>query len=148
MAFSAGYWVLEALRPTVMAFLGCDMTYDAKQTHFYGSGTADPLREDKSLRSLEAKSARLQALAARQGCACVNLSREDSRLVFPRGRPDDLDARAEPNDPAITRALQLEAEANYVVPSGKYWKQEDQFDTARIDVIDAAWLDTDPSTGS
>ena len=44
MAFTAGYWVLHALRPKVMAFLGCDMTYDGAQTHFYGQGTADPLR--------------------------------------------------------------------------------------------------------
>ena len=41
MAFTAGYWALDALRPKVMAFLGCDMVYPASgKTHFYGSGTA------------------------------------------------------------------------------------------------------------
>lgn len=142
MAFTAGYWVLDALKPNVMAFLGCDMTYSGSSTHFYGKGTADPLREDKSLRSLDAKSARLQALAARVGCACLNLSRDESRLVFPRGVPDDLSARVTLDDAAIDAALRLEAQAGYVVPSGKYWKEEDRFDTDLIDQIDAAWLAT------
>jgi len=142
MAFTAGYWVLHALRPTVMAFLGCDMTYDAKQTHFYGDGAADPLREDKSLRSLEAKSARLLALAARQGCACVNLSRDASRLVFPRATTDDLPKPSAPHKATIDRALEMERQAGYVVPSGKYWKEEDQFDETLIDAIDRAWLAT------
>ena len=140
MAFTCGYWVLDALRPHVMAFLGCDMTYDAKTTHFYGQGTADPLRADASLRSLEAKSARLQAMAAGQGCACVNLSDAPSRLVFPRATRDRLDVAARTVD--ASRPLRMEAEAGYVVPSGKYWKEEDRFDPAVIDAIDAAWLKT------
>lgn len=142
MAFTAGYWALHALRPRVMAFLGCDMTYDAARTHFYGQGTADPLRKDVTLRSLEAKSARLQAHAARQGCATVNLSRDDSRLVFPRATPEDFGARPVLDEAAIDHALRLEAEAGYMVPSGKYWKEEDRFDPAVIDTIDAAWLAT------
>ncbi len=142
MAFTASYWALHALRPTVLAYLGCDMTYDAPQTHFYGTGTADPLRDDVTLRSLDAKSARLQALAHRQGCACVNLSSDDSRLVFPRATPDDLGARAEVSEAAIDHALHLEARADYMVPSGKYWKEESRFDVSIIDEIDAAWLAT------
>ncbi len=142
MAFTAGYWALHALRPKVMAYLGCDMTYDAKQTHFYGKGTADPLREDKSLRSLEAKSARLQALAAREGCSCVNLSRDESRLVFPRATPDRLNGAAEVHCAAVEEALALEKDAAFVVPSGKYWKEEARFDTDLIDAIDAAWMRT------
>lgn len=142
MAFTAGYWALHALRPSVIAVLGCDMTYDQPKTHFYGTGSADPLRKDVTLRSLEAKSARWQALAARQGCALVNLSREDSRLVIPRGTPDDLTARSALDDAAIDHALRLEAEAGYMVPSGKYWKEEERFDPAVIDAIDAAWLAT------
>ena len=88
MAFTAGYWALHDLAPTVMAFLGCDMVYeDGPRTHFYGKGEADPLRPDVSLRSLEAKSARLEAIAAQQGCALVNLSTDESRLTFPRATP-------------------------------------------------------------
>ena len=75
MAFTAGYWALEALRPRVLAFLGCDMVYAASgASHFYGRGTPDPLREDPTLQSLEAKSARLMMIAASMGCAVVNLS--------------------------------------------------------------------------
>ena len=47
--------------------LGCDMVYPKTgSTHFYGTGTADPLREDISLRSLEAKSARVYSIALRR----------------------------------------------------------------------------------
>ena len=67
MAFTAGYWALHALKPKILAYLGCDMVYaPSGNTHFYGSGTQDPLRKDVTLRSLEAKSARLQAHAALQ----------------------------------------------------------------------------------
>jgi hypothetical protein len=142
MAFTAGYWALQALRPSVLAYLGCDMTYDQAHTHFYGTGTADPLRDDVTLRSLKAKSARLQALAHRQGCACVNLSLEPSRLVFGRGRPDALSHRPHLNQAAIDHALRLEKDAGYMVASGKYWKEESRFDTDVIDEIDAAWLAT------
>ena len=142
MAFTAGYWALYALSPTILAFMGCDMMYSGAQTHFYGAGTADPLRKDITLRSLEAKSARLQALAARRGCAAVNLSPDPSRLVFPTA---DIGSRPEPaqlNEVAIDHALRLEEEAGYMVPSGKYWKEEDRFDPSIIDAIDAAWLAT------
>src|SRR6056297_1200085 len=36
MAFTASYWALAALKPRVIAVMGCDMVYDATQTHFYG----------------------------------------------------------------------------------------------------------------
>ena len=85
MAYTAAYWALDHYRPSVIAVLGCDMTYAQEgPTHFYGTGTPDPLRVDISLRDLSAKSARLQIIAAQQGCAMVNLSRLPSRLVFPR----------------------------------------------------------------
>lgn len=142
MTFTAAYWALDALRPTVMAFLGCDMTYDQPQTHFYGNGSADPLRKDITLRSLEAKSARLQATARRNGCATLNLSHNPSRLVFERATPNDLTPRVRLNQAAIDHALNLEARADYMVPSGKYWKEEARFDPAIIDEIDAAWLAT------
>lgn len=142
MAFTAAYWALHALKPTVLAFMGCDMTYAGTQTHFYGNGTADPLRKDVTLRSLEAKSARLQVFAAAQSCATLNLSDGESRLVFPRATPDDLTARTALDQAAVQHALRLETQAGYMVPSGKYWKEEHRFDPAVIDEIDAAWLKT------
>ena len=148
MAFTASYWALAALRPTVIAVMGCDMVYDdAETTHFYGKGTADPLRKDVTLRSLEAKSARLMALAARQGCAMVNLSQDPSRLLFPRATLDGLsDMTPGACDAAIvSAALTKEAALDYHIPSGKYWKEEGRFDTAAIDALDALWLTAVPA---
>ncbi|NEX47659.1 hypothetical protein [Pseudotabrizicola algicola] len=144
MAFTAAYWALAALRPQVIGFIGCDMVYPARgNTHFYGTGTADPLRPDISLRSLEAKSARFMALAAREGCAVVNLSdAADSRLVFPRAARADLSRqRPQMPSPHLHAVLQREAELGYMVPSGKYWKEAHRFDPAQIDRLDAMWLE-------
>ena len=142
MAFTAAYWALGALKPAVIAMMGCDMTYDGAQTHFYGNGTADPLRKDISLRSLEAKSARLDIIAAQNNCAMVNLSAETSRLTFPRttlhAAPASIPVQ---HDAALAAAaLNEEARLGYYVPSGKYWKQEDQFDGDAIDDLDQMWL--------
>ncbi|WP_375255890.1 hypothetical protein [Yoonia sp.] len=148
MAFTASYWALAALKPKVIAVLGCDMVYsNTSKTHFYGKGTADPLRQDVTLRSLEAKSARLMAIAARNGCAMVNLSRDPSRLVFPRATPDMLPDLPAPviDEPIVDQALKQEAALAYFVPSGKYWKQEDRFDTTAIDALDALWLRAIPA---
>jgi hypothetical protein len=126
------------------------MHYPAQgQTHFYGTGTADPLRPDITLRSLEAKSARLMVLAARQGCAMVNLSTGPSRLVFPRANPTDLaDTRPAPFDEGLAdAALAREADLGYHVPSGRYWDEANRFDTAEIDKLDAMWLRTAPAAG-
>ena len=143
MAFTASYWALAALKPRVIAVMGCDMVYDnSAKTHFYGKGTADPLREDVTLRSLEAKSARLMALAARAGCAMVNLSDAPSRLVFPRATPESL-ASAKPahwDATLLQAALQREEHMSYYVPSGKYWKEEARFDVDLIDELDRLWL--------
>ncbi|SDI53464.1 hypothetical protein [Aliiruegeria lutimaris] len=144
MAFTAGYWALDCLRPRVLAFVGCDMVYPATgKTHFYGSGTADPLRADPTLRSLEAKAARLWFKAAGQGCACVNLSQDESRLVFPRTTLSELGQVDLPAFPeaAPATAERLEREADYNVPSGRYWEQAERFDPDRIDAIDGAWRD-------
>jgi hypothetical protein len=146
MALTAGYWALGALRPRVLAWFGCEMVYpEGPQTHFYGTGAADPLRRDVILRSLEAKSARLMLLAARQGARCVNLSDGPSRLVFPRARPADLRALSgtppAPVGPATLAALQAERRLGYIVPSGRYWEVEGQFDPVRIDALDHLWLD-------
>lgn len=141
MAFTAAYWALDHYRPSVIAVLGCDMTY-AKQgpTHFYGTGTPDPLRADISLRDLSAKSARLQIMAAQQGCAMVNLSRLPSRLVFPRC---DLAALPQitplPFDATLAaNALAAEAACGYLTPTGHYAHID--VDTVKLDAIDALWL--------
>jgi len=142
MAFTAAYWALSALKPRVIAAFGCDMHYPAGQTHFYGAGTADPLRPDITLQSLEAKSARLMILAARRGCAMVNLSTGPSRLVFPRvtlgalpeARPLAFDADR------VATALRREADLGYVVPSGRYWEEASRFDPAELRALDDLWL--------
>ncbi len=143
MAFTAGYWALGALRPRVLAFFGCNMVYaDAGATHFYGTGAADPLRADVTLRSLEAKSARLALMAAEAGCRCVNLSEGASRLVFPRAAVDGLAEELQPaaDSGALDDARAREAVLGYVVPSGRYWQEEARFDPAKIDALDALWL--------
>lgn len=143
MAFTASYWALHALRPRVIAYLGCDMVYpSAGPTHFYGTGSPDPLRTDVTLRSLEAKAARLQILAARQGCALVNLGGGPSRLVFPRSGLAGL-ADVTPQDfngKAVDVARRTEEALGYFVPSGRYWEEAARFDPAAIDRIDALWL--------
>lgn len=143
MAFTAGYWALHALQPRVLAVFGCDMHYPKTgATHFYGAGTADPLRKDITLRSLEAKSARLLVLAAMQGCAVVNLSVGPSRLIFPRStRAAAAGARPATWCPDLAaEALALEAELGYVVPSGRYWEEAGRFDPALLDQLDRLWL--------
>lgn len=143
MAFTAAYWALQDLRPSVLAVFGCDMHYPAGgPTHFYGTGTPDPLRQDITLRSLEAKSARLMVLAAMQRCAVVNLSTGPSRLIcprVPRGRLAQARPAAFCADRAA-RALEAEAALGYVVPSGRYWEEAARFDPAALDRIDALWL--------
>lgn len=146
MAFTAGYWALAALRPSVLAFIGCDMVYPSVgQTHFYGTGTADPLRRDVTLQSLEAKSARLALLAARQGCHCVNLSANQSRLVFPRAWNDRLADtaldRIEPDMDQVSDALERERALGYFVESGRYWEAQAQFDARKLAEIDTMWLE-------
>lgn len=143
MAFTAAYWALHELKPSVIAVFGCDMHYPKSgPTHFYGAGTPDPLRPDVTLRSLEAKAARLMLLAGRQGCAMVNLSTGPSRLVFPRvSRAGVPGARAFAGDVArVEAALSVEAELGYYVPSGRYWEEPGRFDVAALDRLDAMWL--------
>ena len=152
MSFTAGYWALGALKPDVIAYIGCDMVYDAKPgqiTHFYGCGVADPLREDVTLQSLEAKSLRLQALAERNGCAVVNLSNQQtSRLLLPRIELQILEAMKQNshttafNHMAVQEALDAESELGYWVESGRYWEKYEQFDSHQLQQIDALWLRT------
>lgn len=143
MAFTAGYWALHEHRPRVIAYLGCDMVYPASgPTHFYGSGTPDPLRDDITLASLEAKSARLLVMAARRDCAVVNLSEGSSRLIVPRVRVEEVRrVRPVPFDRCgALKALGYERALDYVVPSGRYWDEADRFDRAKLARLDALWL--------
>lgn len=142
MAYTAAYWALHALRPSVIAVYGCDMHYPANgPTHFYGAGTPDPLRADITLRSLEAKSVRLMVMAAAQGCAMVNLSDGPSRLLFPRAaRAAARGAKPQSFDPAkVAAALNREAALGYMAPSGRYWEDLSRYDLAEIDALDALW---------
>lgn len=142
MAFTAAYWALHEYRPRNLAFLGCNMTYASRgATHFYGTGTPDPLRPDITLQSLEAKSARLRIIAARQGCALVNLSAAPGRLLLPRAAATDLPVQPLAYDhEAAEAALRREAELGYFVASGRYWETPEQFDPAELAALDALWL--------
>lgn len=144
MAFTAGYWALAELKPDILAYFACDMTYTGNVTHFYGNGTADPLRPDITLQSLEAKSIRLMALAARQGCACINLSTEPvSRLLFPRAALTDPGRRpplAHVDMDAVEAALAEEKRLGYMIEDGEYWRHTDRFDAGALSRIDDIWL--------
>lgn len=155
MAFTAAYWALGALQPDVMAFVGCDMVYEAgAATHFYGHGTADPLREDVTLQSLEAKSLRLLALAGQENCVLVNLSEQaGSRLLYPRSSAETLahwtrrdwlaqlnDQRANLNPLALRAALHRESELGYMVQSGRYWEVRASLDAVKLAALDRQWL--------
>ncbi|MBD0866582.1 MAG: hypothetical protein GDA36_13855 [Rhodobacteraceae bacterium] len=143
MAFTAGYWALSALKPRVLAFFGCDMVYPKSgNTHFYGTGTADPLRADITLRDLEAKSARLMLMAAHTGCQCANLSGTETRLIFPRTTPEapePINHMVLLNHPAYQAVLAREESLGYFVASGRYWESGMALDTDEIDTLDAMW---------
>jgi acyl-coenzyme A thioesterase PaaI-like protein len=153
MALAAAYWAMHHLRPHVLAYIGCDMDYkpQAGKTHFYGTGSPDPLREDPTLRDLRAKSARQYLLALARGTITVNLSRaEFSRLAVPRASVDDVFSmrrwryrlllrrlRSRASQQGMQSILALEDRVGYRVPDGVYWTRT--YDHAAIDAIDAAW---------
>ena len=145
MAFTAGYWSLAALRPSAMVFVGCDMVYPATgNPHFYGKGSPDPLREDITLRNLEAKSARLMLHASEQGCACVRAPGGESRLVFPSMELKDIGQidmpRMHANPSAFDRAQGYEESLGYFVESGRYWDSAPSYSTERLDELDQLWI--------
>ena len=149
MAFTAGYWALAALRPTTLVYFGCDMVYPARgNAHFYGTGAAAPLRDDSTLRSLEAKSARLMYHAANQGCACVRAPVGDSRLVFPAISVEDIGKRrlppVVPDADAFQRVRDYEEKLGYFVESGRYWEAETRFCADHLDAIARMWMASDP----
>ncbi len=146
MAFTAGYWALFRFKPQIICYTGCDMVYKGEKTHFYGKGTADPLRKDKTLNNLLAKSARLEAIAFLNKCKILNLSNiPESKLTFPKINVNDLyNAFKIPSnrfkEEKINLALQKEKRTGYFIPDGKYWKKMDKFDQKEIKVIDDLWL--------
>lgn len=146
MAFTAGYWALAELKPSILAFIGCDMVYPKTgPTHFYGTGDADPLRPDVTLQSLEAKAARLSLHAEARGCLCVNLSGDESRLVFPRAQAKGLSSLVSTVDPkraqhSMKAPQEREDALGYFVASGRYWEEEDRFDPKKLAELDELWL--------
>jgi hypothetical protein len=143
MSFTAGYWALGYFKPNAIAYIGCDMIYDKKVTHFYGRGKADPLRKDPTLKNLKAKSARLEAIATSQGCSIFNLSKEpSSNLVFRRSSLENITKESSPrgiNTKLLKKALQWEEKLGYFVKNGKYWKHLAEFDQEKIDFLDELW---------
>ncbi len=143
MAFTAGYWVLGHFNPRAIAYIGCDMVYDEKKTHFYGRGTPDPLREDPTLKNLKAKSARLEAIAASQNCSIFNLSkRPKSNLVFRRKSLENIPEDPTPrrvNTELLKLVLEKEKSLGYFIKNGKYWKHLADFDQKKIDILDGLW---------
>ena len=103
MAFTAAYWALHVLRPSVIAVYGCDMQYPAAgPTHFYGMGTPDPLRADITLRSLEAKSALVIELLVRPDDSPLRMNGSGMLLLNP---PWQFDRTLAPALEAIRAAL-------------------------------------------
>ncbi|MEP0944674.1 MAG: hypothetical protein ABJH63_13640 [Rhizobiaceae bacterium] len=156
MAYTGAYWALYALKPDLLAFLGCDMVYDGDpaQSHFYGQGEPDPLRDDPTLQCLEAKAQRLRWMAFDRDCICFNLSdKEQSRLTF---EPLDSELLSSPldqvremskrrhvsavNQQAVDQALEAEAQANCFYESGDYWNSEPPLDASKLAQIDDLWL--------
>ena len=143
MAFTAGYWALGYFQPKTLVYVGCDMIYEGKKTHFYGKGTADPLRKDPTLKNLKAKSARLEAIAASQGCSIFNLSKKaSSNLIFRRINLASMSKEDKPRNIDATlleQALQYEKNLGYYIEDGKYWKYLADFDQEKINYLDQIW---------
>ena len=143
MAFTAGYWALGALKPNIIAYLGCDMIYKGNKTHFYGKGTADPLRNDPTLKNLLSKSARFEVIASINNCSVFNLSKQkQSNLVFRRLGISEISGpinSRKVENKKILEAFKLEKELGYFVKDGKYWKHLKTFDTNAISLLDSLW---------
>ncbi|WP_198297825.1 hypothetical protein [Bordetella genomosp. 9] len=155
MAFAAGYWAVHSLHSRVIGYFACDMVYRAGQTHFYGAGTADPLRHDVSLRSLEAKATRLFCWGLKHGKILLNCSGDnETRLVFPRVSLSAL-RNFKPKSHAWSLLLEraekiwdFEKEAPFDALKEDYWTlvgsaTEEEF----IAEVDRRWLSLAPLIG-
>ncbi|MEM6364114.1 MAG: hypothetical protein AAF745_06800, partial [Planctomycetota bacterium] len=127
----------------VIAFFGCNMAYPAKSnTHFYGQQAQDPLLQHVSLRDIKAKSSRLGVIAATQNCACINLSADDSNLVYPIAKPDELRSELDVLEVDFQRYSSLrsaEDTMNYRQPYGEYDTSGQSFDLEQLDHFDKEW---------
>ena len=112
-------------------------------THFYGTGTPDPLREDISLTSLEGSSARFLCLAARQNCVVFNLSNGPSRLIFPRKNPHTSQPSTSLpviDEKLVADCLKTEQQLGYFVEDGRYWLVAGQFNKLALEQLNKRWL--------
>ena len=156
MAIATGYWAADFLRPMVLGFAACNMVYQPGRTHFYGEGSADPLREDVTLRSLEAKVCRMFLFALSRGTLSVNtMPVEESRLVLPILPLQELPTsrlglwklhRKAMRSPWCKELLEFYAEqrnyelrAPFPLLAHEYWIGKTEEDVAFIDTVDAKW---------
>jgi len=71
-----------------------------------------------------------------------------SRLLLPRIDLQTLEAMTQTsptttfNNMAVQDALRAESELGYWVESGRYWEKYEQFDSHKLQEIDALWLRT------
>lgn len=154
MAFTAAYWAIGKLKPHALGFIGCDMVYTSgKLNHFYGAGSADPLRDDISLQSLEAKSNRFLYFALNNNCIPVNFSSNKiSRLTYPKLLPEQLQSintdthrqtinllSSKFDRVKIEKALALENELGYFFKSGRYWEHLSDISKSALKEVDTLW---------
>ena len=145
MAFTAGYWCLSQHQPSKLCFLGCNMHYKSKgQTHFYGRGQPDPLRDDITLTSLQASSYRMLILAKMQGCDIISLSPGETNLHVPQTSFDEFleyQATFRISETKVRQALEHEKKLNYYVKDGRYWLDERLFCRDELQKLDQIWID-------
>jgi hypothetical protein len=92
------------------------------------------------------------AFAKINNCSVVNLSElPKSRLLFPRISITELLKKIDQKDlvceqdvkldsKSVKKALDLEEELAYMVPSGRYWESLKEFDQLKLSEIDSLWL--------
>ncbi|MEM9304539.1 MAG: hypothetical protein AAGE01_20675 [Pseudomonadota bacterium] len=82
--FSTSYWVMHALNPGRIGYLGCDFNYAGGTTHFYGRGQSIPA-EEPHREPLGAYFDIQARFCDGAGVSLLNLSDDpDSLLPYPR----------------------------------------------------------------
>ena len=113
-------------------------------THFYGRGKPDPLRDDITLTSLRACSYRMLILAKMRGCDIVSLSPGETNLHVPQTSFHELldyQATFKICTTKVEQALKLEKRLNYYVEDGRYWLKEKSFCQGELQKLDQIWID-------